>query len=131
VVQDLGPRRTRFEGFQVVDKVVDCTVDVHGGCFGLLLIRKLKTCFRKPDAFRDVAVDSINTRVDVARSSKKGARNLRANWGKLITEVLKGGLCELDARSDVAVDPVYSGDQVVSVDLWTSDRSEVTRMVSD
>jgi hypothetical protein len=81
VVRDLGPRRTWFEGFQIVDKVVDCTVDVHGGCFGLLLIGKLKTCFHKPDAFCDVAVDSINTRVDVARSSKKSARNLKANWG--------------------------------------------------
>jgi hypothetical protein len=45
--------------------------------------------------------------------------------------VLKGSLCELDARSDVAVDPVHSSDQVVSVDLWTCDCSEVTRVVSD
>jgi hypothetical protein len=44
VVQDLKPRQTRFEGFQVVDQVVNCTVDIHGewyGCFRLLLIEKL------------------------------------------------------------------------------------------
>jgi hypothetical protein len=131
MVWDLGLRRTRFEAFQVVDKVVDCTVDVHGGCFGLLLVGKLKTCFREPDTFSDVAVDSIYTRADVARSSKKSARNLRANQGKLINGVLKAGLCELDARNDVTVDPVHSGDQFVSIDLWTWDSSEVTRMVSD
>jgi hypothetical protein len=79
VVRYLGLRRTRFEGFQVVDKVVDCSVDIHSGCFGLLLVGKLKNYFRDPDAFRDVAIDSIDTRVDVARSSKKSARNLRAN----------------------------------------------------
>jgi hypothetical protein len=45
--------------------------------------------------------------------------------------VLKGSLSKLDARSDVAVDPVHFGDQVISVDLWTWDRSEVTRVVSD
>jgi hypothetical protein len=119
VVRNLGPRQTLFERFQVVDKVVDCTVDVHGGCFELFLIGKLKTCFREPDAFRDVAVDSIDARVDVAKSRKKSARNIKPNWGKLITEGLKGGLYELDACSDVAVDSVRSGDQVISVDLWT------------
>jgi hypothetical protein len=44
VVQHLGPRQTRFEGFQVVDRVVDCTVDFHSGwygCFRLLLVKKL------------------------------------------------------------------------------------------
>jgi hypothetical protein len=44
VVQDLRPRQTRFEGFQVVDQVVNYTVDIHGGwygCFGLLLVGKL------------------------------------------------------------------------------------------
>jgi hypothetical protein len=44
VVQDLRPRQTQFEGFQVVDQVVDCTVDIHGGwygCFRLLLVGKL------------------------------------------------------------------------------------------
>jgi hypothetical protein len=44
VVQGLELRQTRFKGFQVVDQVVDCTVDIHGGWYGclrLLLVRKL------------------------------------------------------------------------------------------
>jgi hypothetical protein len=45
--------------------------------------------------------------------------------------MLKGGFCKLDACSDVVVDPVHSGDQVISVDLRKWDRSKVTRMVSD
>jgi hypothetical protein len=45
--------------------------------------------------------------------------------------VLKGGLFELDARSDVAVNLIHSEDQVISVDLSMLDRSEVTCMVSD
>jgi hypothetical protein len=43
VVQELGSRQTRFEGFQVVDQVIDCTVDIHGGwyaCFWSLLVEK-------------------------------------------------------------------------------------------
>jgi hypothetical protein len=34
VVQDLEPRRIRFEGFHVVDQVVNCTVDIHAGGMG-------------------------------------------------------------------------------------------------
>jgi hypothetical protein len=44
VVQDLRLRQTRFKGFQVVDQVVDCMVDIHGGwygCFRQLLVEKL------------------------------------------------------------------------------------------
>jgi hypothetical protein len=31
VVQGIGPRQIRFEGFQVVDQVFGCTVDIHAG----------------------------------------------------------------------------------------------------
>jgi hypothetical protein len=43
-VQDLRPRRTRFEGFQVVDQLIDYAFDIHGGwygCFRLLLAGQL------------------------------------------------------------------------------------------
>jgi hypothetical protein len=36
VVQDLRSRRTWFEGFRVVDRVIDYTVDVHAGGMGAL-----------------------------------------------------------------------------------------------
>jgi hypothetical protein len=34
VVQDLRPRGIQFEGFRVVDRVVDSTVDIHAGGTG-------------------------------------------------------------------------------------------------
>jgi hypothetical protein len=35
VVQDLGLRRIQFEGFRVVNQVINCTVDIHTGVTGV------------------------------------------------------------------------------------------------
>jgi hypothetical protein len=68
--------------------------------------------FRKPDAISDGSVNLIKSGEDVACTSERALRSLGAILGRgaHVVRALKSSFCELDAPSDVATHPIYSGD---------------------
>jgi hypothetical protein len=68
--------------------------------------------FHKLDAIGDGSIDSINSKEDVVCASERASRSLGAilSRGTQVARALKNSFCKLDARSDAAAHPIYSGD---------------------